>query len=381
MTNEEHVKIVKRGAKAIAAWRKARPGEYFDLAEADLIGADLRETNLRRAVLRVADLRVADLRGADLRTADLRVADLRTAVLRKADLRGADLGRANLSEADLSGAALSGADLRGADLSGANLSEADLSGANLSGANLSEANLRRSFFLQTVVGDADLSHVIGLESVNHRGPSTIGVDTLLKSGGKIPDEFLRGCGLADWEILASKLYDPGLSSSQINDLQYKIFDHRTGSPIQISPVFISYTHADGAFVDAIEKDLNQAGVRFWRDIHHATAGKIDKIIDRAMRLNPTVLLVLSKDSVESRWVEDEVDRAVELEKETQRDVLCPIALDDAWKTCGWSRPLRTQIKKFHVLPFGDWRDSAARARQFRKLVDGLKGFYAPLPAK
>ena len=61
------------------------------------------------------------------------------------------------------------------------------------------------------------------------------------------------------------------------------------------------------------------------------AGRIETQIDRAIRQNPTVLLVLSENSLNSDWVEHEVRTARGLEKEIGRDVLCPVALDDSWK--------------------------------------------------
>jgi len=42
-----------------------------------------------------------------------------------------------------------------------------------------------------------LSAVKGLETVTHRGPSTIGPDTIYRSQGKIPEAFLRGAGVPD----------------------------------------------------------------------------------------------------------------------------------------------------------------------------------------
>ena len=92
-----------------------------------------------------------------------------------------------------------------------------------------------------------------------------------------------------------------------------------------------------------ERYLNQQGIRFWRDIHHATSGRLERQIDRAIRLNPTVLLVLSKHSVESDWVQHEARLARKLEIETKRDVLCPVALDDSWKNYHWPERLREQI--------------------------------------
>src|SRR5205809_410068 len=101
------------------------------------------------------------------------------------DLIGADLIGANLSRANLNGA-----DLRSADLSSANLQYANLHQAKLSGANLENALASHTKF-----PDCDLSEVKGLDLVNHTGPSTIGIDTIYASKGKIPASFLRGCGV------------------------------------------------------------------------------------------------------------------------------------------------------------------------------------------
>ena len=82
------------------------------------------------------------------------------------------------------------------DLIGAKLSGGDLIGAKLSKVgDLSRADLRGAKVSLIIFGDNDLSVVEGLDTVEHRGPSTIGIDTLYSSGGKIPEVFLRGCGV------------------------------------------------------------------------------------------------------------------------------------------------------------------------------------------
>src|SRR5262249_28274623 len=156
----------------------------------------------------------ADLGGADLREADLRGADLRGAYLREAYLCWADLSKADLSEADLSEADLRGAELYRAELFRAELFRAELNGAELSGARAGWITF----------GDNDLSSVKGLEIVEHLGPSTIGIDTIYKSGGKIPEVFLRGCGVPENFITFHK--------SLVNN------------PIEFYSCFISYSHDD-----------------------------------------------------------------------------------------------------------------------------------------
>jgi uncharacterized protein YjbI with pentapeptide repeats len=390
MANKEHLKLLRQGVKAWNRWREDNPGDQPDLFEAglskarlsgvDLSRADLRMADLVKAELVKADLSRAQLSGADLCEAHLREAHLSMADLRRADLRGADLNGAHLSGAMLSGAILGGARLLGANLSRAVLSGAVLSRATLLLATLSRADLRGADLSGAIVGntsfdDLDLSEAKGLDAVDHRLPSTVGVDTLDKSHGQIPEVFLRGCGLSDWEIEAARLYQPDLGRDKIGDIVYKIHDLRAQQAIQVNSLFISYSRADGPFVDCLENTLTQKGIRFWRDVHDATAGRLEKQIDRAMRLNPTVLLVLSAASVQSDWVEYEARLARELEKELGRDVLCPVALDDSWKTCRWPERLREQIMEYNILDFSAWQDEAFFRRTAARLIDGLDLFY------
>jgi hypothetical protein len=81
LANSVHVEIVKRGTRAIAAWRKVHPAETLDLA-----GAILRVANLQKAKLEGANLRGADLRGAILRGANLQEAELGGAKLQVVEI-------------------------------------------------------------------------------------------------------------------------------------------------------------------------------------------------------------------------------------------------------------------------------------------------------
>jgi len=340
MANEEQLAILKQGVKVWNNWR-----------------AKNRNVNV-------------DLRKADLNKANLRRADLSNVNLRKADLSGANLRKASLREANLRGA-----DLRGSYLSGADFTEADLTSANLWGASLIESNFLKAVVGYTIFGHSDLSEALGLENAVHYGPSTLGTDTIAKSKGKIPEIFLRGCGLSDWEIEGVKLYNHELSNEKINKILYKIYDLHATQALQISHLFISHSHADGIFVDKLESKLNEKGVRFWRDIHEMKAGRVEKQIDRAISQNSTVLLVLSEHSLNSDWVEHEVRTARGLEKEMGRDVLCPVALDDSWKNSPWPERVMEQVTEYNILDFSAWEDDAKFDGMFRKLIDGLELFY------
>lgn len=375
MADEEQVKRLKQGVEGWNSWREENPDIKIELRRANLTGADLGEVDLLEADLAGADLIGTNLQEASLHGADLEEADLGRANLEGARLAGADLRGANLSEANLRGANLWRVDLRRAYLRGANLFGSNLILADLCEADLQRVDLNRAILGGTVWGNVDLGETKGLEGVRYIAPSTLGTDTLQLSKGKIPAKFLRGCGLSDWEIESAKLYQTGLSTKEVNDIVYRICDLRANQAIQINPLFISYSHKDRAFVDEMEKHLDEKGVRFWRDIHDATAGRLERVVDRAIRQNPIVLLILSEHSVKSDWVEHEARTARELEKELGRDVLCPVTLDGAWKDCKWPERLREQIMEYNILDFSKWKDGAEFAKMFRKLVDGLDLYY------
>jgi uncharacterized protein YjbI with pentapeptide repeats len=337
MANEEQLSILKQG---VEVWNKWWWEDKASSVEIDLMEADLSGVNLKGATLRRASLTLAHLSGANL--------------------NGADLSGADLSFADLSGANLSGSDLNFADLSMSTLIGSDFSNAHVSGTNFVGTNL---------------SQAIGLDDIFHTQSSTIGTSTLVLSRGKIPEVFLRGCGLSDWEIEMTKLYNPELSNGERNQILYKIYDLQANQAIQISPLFISYSHGDHEFVDKMDKCLTEKGIRFWRDIHDLKAGRIERQIDQAISQDRTVLLVLSENSLQSDWVEHEVRKAREIAKNAGRDTLCPVALDDSWKKSPWPARVMEQIMEYNILDFSEWQDDVKFESMFRKLIDGLELFY------
>jgi uncharacterized protein YjbI with pentapeptide repeats len=184
-----------------------------------------------------------------------------------------------LIEADLRGADLSGADLRNANLSDAYLREANLREADVDGANLSQTKVGDTIFANV----AHLDKAVGLNFVEHSSSSSIDMQTIRFARGGIPEAFLRGCGLSDVDIEYAKLANPDITNEEIVRIQYRIYDLRATQAIQISPLFISYSHADRLFVDKVDSYLSDKGIRFWRDIHDMKSGRMEKQVDRAMR--------------------------------------------------------------------------------------------------
>ncbi len=375
--------------KAWNDWRSKHPDIKIDLKEANLRSANLYSANLDSANLQSANLIWANLHSANLRSADLDSANLTLACLfaahmplanfQSAIMRSVNLYSANLGAANMRMANLARSNLKAVNLHSANLELANLQSVNLDSANLKEADLFTAQTNLTVWANVDLSKVKEgcLETIEHKGPSTVGTDTLLNSKGAIPKEFLEGCGLQNWEIETTRLYKPGITREEQCEIYNKIQDARFGGPLPIGGVFISYSHSDKEFVIEIEEKLKAEGARVWRDEHALKAGDLNKQIWKGLRSQDVVLLVLSKNSTESDWVESELEMARYREKEEGREILCPIALDNSWEDkCeagGTDRQLWRTLKKKVILPFKKNRSDFEI--EIRKLVEGLRENY------
>jgi uncharacterized protein YjbI with pentapeptide repeats len=360
MANPEHLAILKQGVEQWNQWRKERPEVGPDLSRADLNHADLSR----------ADLSGANLREADLSGANLARANLEMAYLTGADLHGADLG----------GSGLVAANLRNTNLAGASLTLSCLLHANLTGANLTGADFTGAVAAATIFADVDLSVAKGLEAMDPLGRSMIGIDTIYESRGKIPEVFLRGCGLRDWEIEAAKLYDPSLSTAQTTDIAYQLVHLRNSQPFQYYSCFISYSTKDQEFAERLHADLQAKGVRCWFAPHDIHGGrKIHEQIDEAIRLHDRLLLILSEHSMSSEWVKTEIAKARKREMKEGKRVLFPVRLVGFGRLRDWEcfdgdtgKDSAREIREYFTPDFSSWKDHDSYQTAFQRLVSDLK---------
>lgn len=351
-----------------------------DLIKADLRDADLTWTNfsgakLTWAFLTDADLTQADLRGADISWArlirakftgaDLSRAVLTNAYLREANLTAADLSEASLKKAGLRAANLTDADLNKAILSGADLAWANLTGTDLRGADISDvqlifADLSKSIFGWTYIANINLKEVKGLKSIIHKGPSSIGIDTIYKSQGEIPEIFLRGVGVPD------------------NFIEY--MPHLMGDAIQLYSCFISYSTRDQQFAERLHSDLQSKGVRCWFAPEDVKGGrKLHEQIPEAIRLYDKLLLVLSENSMKSEWVKTEIYHARQDEISTSKRKLFPIGLVNFNEIRRWvafdadsGKDMAREVREYFIPDFSNWKDHDIYKKAFDRLMRDLE---------
>jgi TIR domain-containing protein/pentapeptide repeat protein len=313
MANPEHLEILYQGVEKWNQWRKENPNIKPDLSEAVLFGRSFS--------------------GADFSFAELF----------RVTFFAASLDKANFLSANLVEATLVNADLRGADFFRANLAAACLHGADFNGAEIGF----------TIFVDSDLGDAIGLDNVFHLNRSSIGIDTIYLSKGKIPEAFLRGCGAPENFITYAKSL--------------------VGQPIEFYSCFISYSSMNQDFAERLCADLLSKGVRCWFSPEDLKIGDRFRVtIDESIRKHDKLLLILSEDSVESQWVEKEVETAMEREREQGRDsvVLFPIKLDDAIldKKSGWAADIR---RTRHIGDFRGWKNHDEYRKAFDRLLRAL----------
>lgn len=312
MANPEHLAILEKGVKEWNQWRNENPLVVPDLSHASFWKAQLDWANFRLA---------------------------------------------NLRQTDLSDAILIGVDLSSADMFLANFSRANLGGADLTRAKVGYTNFAK----------VDLSGVKGLGTLEHFGPSSIGIDTIYKSQGKIPQIFLRGCGVPE------------------NFIEYMA--SLVGTGIEFYSLFISYSTKDQEFANRLHADLQAKGVRCWFAPHDMRSGKkVHEQIDEAIRLYDKLLLILSPASMESEWVKTEISKARKREVKEGKRILFPIRLCSFEMLRDWEcfdsdagKDSAREIREYFIPDFSHWKDHDAHQLAFDRLLKDLQGV-APNPA-
>ena len=142
--------------------------------------------------------------------------------------------------------------------------------------------------------------------------------------------------------------------------------------IRFYSCFISYSTKDEGFAKRLHSRLRDEHVRVWFAPEDLKIGDRFRIkIDEVIRVYDKLLVVLSEHSVQSDWVEKEVETAMEREREQKRTMLFPIRVDGAVNEIktGWPADIR---RTRHIGDFSHWKQHDAFETAFKKLLKDLK---------
>jgi uncharacterized protein YjbI with pentapeptide repeats len=328
MANPEHVAKLKEGREAWNEWWKTtRETPNFS-------GITLNGLNLEHYQLGSADFSGAFLREISFPSAFSPNCSFENAILVHCTLPNMWLVDANFKNSSITATTF-------------HLSFLDYS-------DFTAAKISYSIF-----ADVSLRGVVGLEIVESQGNS-IGIDTFFKSGG-LPESFLRTSGVPEEFI------------------QYAA--SLVGKAIEYYSCFLSYSSKDDEFARRLYNDLQGKNVRTWFAPEDLKIGdRFRARIDESIRIHDKLVIILSANSVNSDWVETEVESALEREQKEGKDVLFPIAIDEEGFTSQqpWAADIR---RKRHIGDFRKWKSHDDYTAAFDRLVRDLKKSQPPIIMK
>ncbi|MCI4566712.1 TIR domain-containing protein [Lysobacter sp. CFH 32150] len=124
----------------------------------------------------------------------------------------------------------------------------------------------------------------------------------------------------------------------------------------MADVFVSYCRRDKARVAPLVAAIESQGWSVWWDTEIAPGQEFDRLIDAELASAGAVLVVWTKDSVESRWVRGEAREAAD------RDILVPVRFDGA--------TLPIDVRAFQTIDF-DEASAHARGPQVQDMLHAL----------
>jgi TIR domain-containing protein/pentapeptide repeat protein len=324
-----------------------------NLAEGYFLGSDFTGSILEKANFENAALDGAVLNKCNLVLSIMNGAHIHHAKIRNANLTYAMLMRANLVETDLTGSMLSGANLDGVNFKGSNLSYVNLESTDIRNAlfyntQLDGTNFENSTLRDTIFCSLDLSKAKKLNTLKHEWPSSIDILTLEKSKGLIPIEFLRGCGAPDEFIELSASFKKHYPNC-----------------------LICYSSREHKFAEKLHSDLQDKGVRCYFAPENMKIG--ENILDalyESIRETDKIILILSKNSIHSSWVKDEISKAFEEERRRNTSIIIPISIDDAaMKTEeAWTDKIRAR----KIGDFQNYNINDSYKKSLKRLLRDLK---------
>ena len=310
----------------------------------------------------------ANMRGADLRGANLAGADLDRAILSDANFSGADLTGANLARTSMIGTNLTGANLTGANFAGADMVRSNLADANLDdadlfqtriwGCNLSGTNFAGAGLGYAVFQDCDLRSAVGLDQVRHDAPSSVGVDTIYRSGGLVPGAFLAGAGVPE----------------SVAVLQETI----AAAPPALSEYYIACRDDDEEFARKLSGDLSALGVNAWVFSQHVRGSALvsrlsssdQEEVERWIRNYDRLIVVASSRALDTEAILNDITAAREKQQSTDRWLLYLVAPDNGLMRPGGraARNMAAENVIFDLRP----EDDGVYQAELTKLADALR---------
>lgn len=185
---------------------------------------------------------------------------------------------------------------------------------------------------------------------------------------------LLGIGISVWQVrreVVASSPSPPTRQKNVPPASIPIPTQQQHTPSDYHTCVLSYATEDQGFAEKLHADLQQQGVSCWFAPHDLKTGdKIRTQIYEAISENDKLLIVLSQHSIESLWVEEEVDVALDREHQQPGTLLLfPIRLDDT--VMQTAKAWAITVRQRFVGDFRQWNDATAYQRAFQRLLRDL----------
>lgn len=143
--------------------------------------------------------------------------------------------------------------------------------------------------------------------------------------------------------------------------------------------FISHSSVDESFAQKLTARLRGKGIHVWFAPEDILPG--DKIYDQVRKAIFTfdkLLVVLSKNSMKSNWVQTELASAIERERKEKTRVLFPVAIEDINVIKEWECfdpdsgiDIARELRSYYIPDFSNWKNDNKFNEQLEKVVKAL----------
>lgn len=134
----------------------------------------------------------------------------------------------------------------------------------------------------------------------------------------------------------------------------------------MASVFLSYDRDDSDKARTLAVALEKAGHSVWWDLHVRGGAQFGKVIEEALKAADVVVVLWSKQSIESAWVKDEASAG----RDSGR--LVPLSLDGTLAPMGF--------RQFQTIDFSRWK-GRGKSAEFQALLVAVDAFEPSGPEK
>jgi uncharacterized protein YjbI with pentapeptide repeats len=356
MADPTHVEIIKKGVDGWNQWRKDNAEITPDLSSADLNklnlnGVDFSNTNFDRTNLTSWQVINCNFDKATLTNISAQGSYWRNATLSRTEISG-DLTASNFYVADLTGAYVHNCGFPFCELRFLRLNNTKFAGY------FGDTDLNS----WTVI-DSDLSGIQNLSAGNVEYPFNIDFLTLRNTAAGLKEDigqtnkfsnFFKDSGIPEEIIAVFRTWvkiKPTIAEASVQSIEFY-------------SCFISYSHEDRKFAKSLQGHLQKNNIQCWFDEEHVLPGdNILDAVDNGIRRWDKVLLCCSENSLNSPYVDREIDKALQKEEDLWRErgkkilTIIPLNLDGF--LFEWESSKASILKSRLAADFTDWENNEA----------------------